>query len=109
MKLTLAERFTALDAIPHNGDYITLKHVRDLREKLAPSEHEIKDLGIKADGPNISWDTTKDEPKEIEITEFQLDIIRNGLKALDAKKKLTENHLSIYERLVINQQTGQSK
>jgi len=46
-KLTMAERFVLLNNLPIEGDLVTFKILRKLRETLAPSEKEIKDYGFK--------------------------------------------------------------
>jgi len=46
-KLTMAERFVLLNNLPLEGDLVTFKILRKLRETLAPSEKEIKDYGFK--------------------------------------------------------------
>jgi len=46
-KLTMAERFVLLNNLPMQGDLVTFKILRKLRETLAPSETEIKEYGFK--------------------------------------------------------------
>lgn len=46
-KLTMGERFVLLNNLPQEGDLVTFKILRKLRETLAPSEQEIKDYGFK--------------------------------------------------------------
>ena len=43
----MAERFVLLNNLPKEGDLVTFKTVRKLRETLGPSEKEIKDYGFK--------------------------------------------------------------
>jgi hypothetical protein len=46
-KLTMGERFVLLNNIPKEGDLVTFKILRKLRETLAPSETEIKEYGFQ--------------------------------------------------------------
>ena len=46
-KLTMGERFILLNNLPKEGDLVTFKILRKLRETLAPAEKEIKDYGFK--------------------------------------------------------------
>ena len=46
-KLTMAERFILLNNLPKEGDLVTFKILRKLRETLSPSEAEIKEYGFK--------------------------------------------------------------
>ena len=45
-KLTMAERFVLLNNLPQQGDLVTFKILRKLRETLSPDEKEIKDYGF---------------------------------------------------------------
>jgi len=46
-KLTMSERFVLLNTLPREGDLVTFKILRKLRETLSPSEEEIKSYGFK--------------------------------------------------------------
>lgn len=46
-KLTMGERFVLLNNLPREGDLVTFKILRKLRETLSPDESEIKAYGFK--------------------------------------------------------------
>ncbi len=46
-KLAMSERFVLLNNLPKEGDHVTFKILRKLREALSPDEREIKDYGFK--------------------------------------------------------------
>ena len=46
-KLTMAERFVLLRNLPQQGDLVTFKILRKLRETLSPNEQEIKEYEFK--------------------------------------------------------------
>ncbi len=46
-KLTMAERFVLLNNLPKEGDLVTFKILRKLRETLSPDEREIKEYSFK--------------------------------------------------------------
>ena len=46
-RLTMGERFVLLNNLPKEGDLVTFKILRKLRETLAPSETEIKEYEFK--------------------------------------------------------------
>ena len=46
-KLIMAERFVLLNNLPKEGDLVTFKILRKLRETLAPTEAEIKEYSFK--------------------------------------------------------------
>ena len=102
MKLTVLERISLLGVLPAEGDFVTLKIVRELRENLSFDEDELKQLKVKAEGGRIQWDATAETPggKEIKIGEKATDVIVAALKKLNADKKLTDQHFSLYEKFV---------
>jgi hypothetical protein len=109
--LTVYERITLLNILPKEGDFTTLKIVRQLRESLSFSEKEHKELSFKGSGDKlddgsvvpqgrIMWNVNADKPKEILLGEKAKDIIADRLKELDKQKKLTEAHFSLYEKFI---------
>ena len=46
-KLTMGERFVLLNNLPREGNLVTFKILRKLRETLSPSETEIEEYGFK--------------------------------------------------------------
>jgi len=104
MKLTVLERIILLGVLPAEGNFLTLKIVRKLREALSFTEDEHKTLEITQNGDTIRWKGENEDPagKEIEIGEKATDLIVESLKQLDEQKKLTEQHFSLYEKFIDN-------
>jgi len=100
MKLTVLERFTGLQILPQEGDFVTLKIMRKLKEALAMSEKELVEFEIKQEGNQVLWNKKGEEEREIKIGEKATDLIVDALTKLDKEKKLTENHFSLYEKFV---------
>lgn len=123
MELTVYDRMTLLSILPKQGDFTTLRLVRKLQEALSFDEEEHKVLqfqrvytcqscgkqglertcecgGSGAFKGRMVWLKEADVPKEIPIGEKATDIIADALKSLSQQKKLTEQHLSLYERFV---------
>lgn len=97
MKLTIAERLIVMDVLPTTGDITTVKIIRDLRHALEFSEEELSKHNIRvAEDNRILWDSEGD--KEVEIGSRATSIIVETLEALNKEKKLTENHISVYEK-----------
>jgi hypothetical protein len=105
MKLSVYERLLLLNILPKEGDYTTLKILRVLKEDLSFSEEEHKALEFSQESGTsvVHWKTEGETMKEVLIGEKATDIIVGALKALDAKKKLQEEHMPLYERFVINE------
>jgi hypothetical protein len=108
MNLTLSERFVLIGILPAEGNFLTMKRLRELREALSPSDAEQKEFGIKeikdAEGRKtggLSWDSTHSAiERVIEIGESMTDLIVKVLKKLDDTNKLGLTHLTLYEKFV---------
>jgi hypothetical protein len=105
MELFASERLALLSVLPKEGDFTTLKIVRQLREDLSFSEEEHKalDIQIEAMGDgrsNVRFKPENDVAKDIPIGEKATDLIVATLKKLDSDKKLSDIHFSVYERFV---------
>lgn len=129
MKITVFERIQLQNLLPAEGDFITLKLVRKLKETLAFSEKEIADIEFKnhwkcgacnttevstatpkcsscgnymVPSGMVNWDEAKalDTIKDVHMGRTMHDLCRSALKKLSEEKKLTEQHMSIYEKFV---------
>ena len=139
MKLTILERTQLLEALPPQGDILTLKILRKLRETLSFSEEELKAFdsrheymcpyrGEDKDGQRLTCENKgffTEQPtcgkhdllmqptgqmnlfippeslgleKEIHLGTKANEIASSALKRLNDSKKLTENHVSLYEK-----------
>ena len=99
-KLNLGERIALLGILPKEGNYITLKIVKELQMALSPSEEEFKEFGIKQNGETVTWNNKGIIEKGIPIGEKATDIIKDALDKLDKDKKLTVQHMSLYEKFM---------
>ena len=128
MQLSVLERLALLEVIPKEGDFVTLKLVRKLRESLSFSEAEVKEIDFnqnwkcpkcqkEVSSPDVpkcecgsymtatgsmTWDTQKGEKvlKEIHMGEKMMSMCITALKKLDNEKKLTESFFSLYEKFI---------
>ena len=128
MNLNVLERLALLEVLPREGDFVTLKLVRKLRESLSFSEAEIAQIDFNQnwkcpkcqkevsspDAPkcecdsymaatgSMTWDAGKGEKvlKEIHMGEKMLTMCVTTLKKLDSEKKLTESFFSLYEKFI---------
>lgn len=120
IKLTFNERLTILGILPQEGNFTTLKILRDLQEALSFTEEEYKKYEIKNGGEKfvdakgeegivpigqIRYNpfTTREEV-ERPIGSKGKKIIADALKELDKNKKLNQNHYSLYEKFIENAQ-----
>ena len=100
MELDVRERLILLSILPQEGNFITLKVVRKLRESLSFSEEEIKQYKFVQSEGRVTWDDKAEQSKEIEIGEKAMDIIKEALKKLNEDKKLKDEHFTIYQKFV---------
>ena len=104
VKLNLYERVVVMSLLPPEGNFVTLKIVRDLQAELAPSEEEAKIAGLE-DLPTggvkaKNWFLVVE--KEIVFGDIALGLVVDALKKLDEEKKLTNDHFTVYEKFIIN-------
>lgn len=100
MKLNVPERLTLLQVLPQEGNFLTLKIVRDLSEGVGLNEKAFNEFEItEADG-QVTWNQKGAEEREIEIGEKATDIIVEALKKLNEANKLGQRHLTLYEKFV---------
>ena len=104
MEMTVVERLVLLNILPKEGNFTTLKLVRELRENLSFDELENKRLNFQQDGDQIRWNESPEVnlPRDIEIGEKMTDLIVECLKELDKKEALKEEQFTLYEKFVAN-------
>jgi hypothetical protein len=100
MELNINERVNLLDILPQQGDFTTLKIVRELRESLSFNEEEHKKHNFRQKEGMIYWNNDTGETKDIPIGEKANDIIKDVLKNLNENKKLRNEHFTLYEKFV---------
>ena len=99
MKLSVGDRLILLGVIPQQGDFTTLKIVRNMRDELSFSEEEHKILKIRQEGEMMFWEEGL-EDKEINFGEKATDIIVDAFKKLNDQKKLRIEQMELYEKFV---------
>jgi len=102
VKLTLFERFVTMTLLPVEGNYRTLKIVRDLQMELATTEEENEIAGLE-DVPGggtdaDDWDAVP--PKEIVFGDIAKNLIVDALTKLNDEEKLTRQHMTLYEKFI---------
>lgn len=103
--LGVMERIVLLSILPKEGDYTTLKLMREMREDLSFTEEEHKQLAFEQAGGQVRWnaDNAAKLGKAFRFGEKQKEIIAAALKRLDEQKKLQDEHFTLYEKFVVRQ------
>ena len=100
MELSIIERLVLLNILPKEGNFLTLKLIRQLRESLSFDEAEIKAVNLRQVDEKVAWDMDKAVSKKIEIGEKMSDLVVGTLKDLDKEGKLKDEHFSLFEKFV---------
>ena len=105
--LNVLERSMILSILPREGNFLTMRLLRDLSAKVGISAQEFIDFEIKTiidekdpTKSHTEWNLKGAAPTEIELVDPEVDVIRKELKALDEKQKLTIELFSVYEKFV---------
>jgi len=99
MELTVFERLILLNILPREGNITTIKIIRQLRDELSFTEEEHAALQFKSEEDGrVLWRKEADKPKNVNIGVKAHGVIADRLKELDKQKKLTEQHLSVWDK-----------
>lgn len=129
MKLSVYERLALQGILPQEGDFVTLKLVRKLREALSFSEKEVAEIDFKnhwrcpkcqkvelsaqaikcqdcgiymIPAGQVTWDEEKARGiiKDVHMGGAMHNLCIATLKKLSDEQKLTDQHFSLYEKFV---------
>lgn len=103
LSLGVFERLVLLNILPAQGDYKSMKQVRELKEELAFSDEELGNLKFddKTKPGEMLWIKEFDIPKKISFGSAVREIIADRLRELDKDKKLREAHVPLFETFVL--------
>lgn len=108
MKLEVHERILLLNLLPKEENYAGVVALRRAKEMLSftPDEqvyYELKSVPGPDGKPTVSWNAQKatSQVKDVPVDEYTTNVIRNELAKLDKTKKLTDQHISVYEKFVV--------
>lgn len=103
MKLEVHERLIVLDLLPKEDDYAGMKALRRFKEGVNFSPDEVEYFELKIENGQYKWNSArsaekvKDVPMELYVT----DILRDALSKLNKEHKLREEHMSLYDKLIV--------
>ena len=102
MELNIHERVRLLGILPKEGNFITLRIVRDLQTDLSFKEEDIKKYKLVQTGDQVNWDGAADakEQKDIKMGGEATALVVKALKDMDKDNKLTPQHMSLYEKFI---------
>jgi len=100
--MTVEERLLTISILPVNGNFITMKVVRGIIDKLTLSNADmiLYDI-VVGEGGKVSWNSKGiTEKKEVEIDTVEMALIQKSLRELDESGGLTQETLPIYEKFL---------
>jgi len=104
MKLSVIERILLGNMLSaKEGNFVTLKLVRQAREGLSFTDEEIEKLKFAQDGNSLQWNVdaaVELNEVEIELSPTAISIVKATLDKLNDEAKLTEQHFSLYEKFI---------
>jgi hypothetical protein len=98
-KLNCGERLIILNVMPKEGNFITLRMIRNLVQKLGLTAEEIVNFQVEeAPGGQVRWGPMGAIEKEFEFAQAEVDLIKKQLKKMDDDGKLTNDTFTVYEK-----------
>jgi hypothetical protein len=94
-KLSIRQRIVLLSILPEQGDLLSLRIVRQLREDLSFSEAEQADCQLVSDAGQVRWKEGAVPDKAIDIGPKGQEVVRTALKKLDDDKALRLDQLDL--------------
>ena len=102
MELSVLDRLLILNILPEEGNVITLKMIRDIKELVGFNAEEVGFLKFEYPGGGVRWDPEyKDYTVEVDLPGAFREYIKERLMDLNKKEKLHEEHISIYDKFVV--------
>lgn len=102
MLLRVKSRILLLNVLPAMGGFDTLRIVRELQSALSFSEEEHKKLDFKQIGEMTRW-KEEDASVDVPMGEKAADVIKDALRELDSRKKLSADLMPLYEHFVLGE------
>ena len=101
MKLTLLERLVGLSILVKEGDIVFLRARRSIEDKIGLTAEEIEKYEVKASPEGgVEWSPSVPEYFEIDLKPSEIKILYDALEEMNKRKKLTPEHLSLYDKIV---------
>ena len=98
MELNVKQRLMLLNVVPVEGVRMTdLRIARELQLKLGFSEEEQQRFGFVQDDQRLTWNQEADVPADIKIGPRAHVLIVDALKKMDEDKKLTLDHVDLWD------------
>lgn len=101
VELGVQERLLLMQALPLQGNILTVRQVRELRQLLEFNDAEVVEFGLKTcgeDGADLQWSSSR--AVSMGLTPVFVKLIVETLVALDKRKELRVEHLGLFDQFV---------
>jgi len=100
-KLSVNERLILMQLLNKEDSIIHVKIMHDFRQKVSFSNEELQELNFQTDEQTgaVRWNF-QEKDKSFEIGKVVRKLIKRNLKELDDEKKITTDHITLWEKFV---------
>jgi hypothetical protein len=95
----IGERLMLMGLLPKEGNVLTIKVVRELRQALEFDSFELESAGITINGTRFEW--KKDFVKYVDVSAVAKDVIVKALKELDKSGKVNEAQIVLFDKFEV--------
>ena len=103
IELNVIERLALLQLLPNEGNLLTLRIVRQLREDLSFDEAEHAALQFRQEGDQLRWNVAANEDKAVPFGAKAMQLIQDKLGKMNDEGKLREEHLSLCDKFSVGE------
>lgn len=103
--LSVSDRINFSTFFPDKGDLISLRLIRDIKEKIDFTQEEIVKLNLQAhktpQGSTMyTWNVDEEFIKSVEFTIKEIEMIQEQISLLDQRKEISFDILDLVEKIV---------
>ncbi len=96
--LTVLERLILPSVLPAKGKFLELTVKDEITNLCKFTSEEVEAIELKQNEKGMTWDQSKAQDKEVELTDTQVSTIKKALKEMDEKGELTSEHMSLFKK-----------
>ena len=101
IEMNLKERLVLLGILPRKGDFLSLKLVMDLDNKIGFKAEDFEKYKITQNEHGILWNEEGSKAVfKYDLLAKEIELISKSLEELNGKNELTFDHFSLYEKIV---------
>lgn len=107
VKLDVLERVILPQILPVKGSYVEQTICQGAMKVLNLTEEEIKKFDFTSKDGQMQWESSEDV--SIELSDAAVVVIKTALKTLNDESEITQQHMTLYEKFVVNAPSTEDK